>query len=329
MSETGLRQAEIMDYVIELVMRVEKTWLQPGTPVQRRVDLLVACVFKGLDKLGLPHPQVKNDTSLGTTSGLYTGGVGDGAFVLRINPGTSEWKANGPDRELDLRECLDTVYHETRHHEQYLRAVEKFIWVNNKDFMVGQLRNAKTRGGSLKQIFMEKMSMTAGVASYYEQRKLARKEYQGMELEEANKWYEEAFGKHSAEQSLVMDDFGAHGNRRATYYSLYRTLFMEDDGWEAGYAAGDAYMKRALIEKAGRIKEAEQLIEARKAKLSESTEAVRTWAAQAKRNGASDDAILNKVKQARAKLVRGGCRSRTKPSGSTPLMRTSANAPGK
>src|SRR5262249_22312734 len=134
-------------------------------------------------------------------------------------------------------------------------------------------------------------------------RRLAKFEYTGMELEELNKWYEEIYGKFGGEQQKVMGDLSAN-SKRATFYSLYRTLFMEDDGWAAGYAAGDSYMKRTLVSRKRQIVEKEQLIEAQKQDLTESLTKVRNWAVAAKLNGASDEAIQNKVQQAKEILTK-------------------------
>src|SRR5262249_13812316 len=127
MPQTGLRQKEVIEGVVEQVMHIERTWLAPATSVKERIRLLVECVFTGLDKLGLPRPLVEDDSSLGESSGEYYGGVGKGSFRLLVNPSAPSWQARGEDPHLDLRECLDCIYHETRHHEQFLRIVERYI----------------------------------------------------------------------------------------------------------------------------------------------------------------------------------------------------------
>src|SRR5262249_2120946 len=243
MTQTGLRQPEILQNVIDNVMRVEQAWLASSTSTQNRIKLLVEFVFCGLDELGVPRPRVENNEDLGESiSGAYNGG----AWVLEVNPTCNDWMATGSDRELNLRECLDTVYHETRHHEQYVRVFYRLIWDTQKAMVANNLNNAKSTGKAPEKVLQDTFHLPPDVASYYLRRRLAKFEYTGMELEELNKWYEEIYGKFGGEQQKVMGDLSAN-SKRATFYSLYRTLFMEDDGWAAGYAAGDSYMKRTLV----------------------------------------------------------------------------------
>jgi hypothetical protein len=227
-----------------------------------------------------------------------TGGVGKGSFRLLVNPSAPSWQARGEDPHLDLRECLDCIYHETRHHEQFLRIVERYIWVTNRSDLDNNVRIGKQSGKSIPQVLEFTFKFPPGVAHYYAKRAEAR--YGGIELEEQSKWFEEKLGKYRDETIQVIDDARQYPKRRMTYYSLYRTLFMEEDGFQAGIAAGGLYLRQSQAAKKGKLQEAERILEARKAKVAGAPTKFRDWAVRAKKDGAADEAVRVKAKQLKA-----------------------------
>src|SRR5262249_722201 len=106
------------------VLNIEGKWCHPSTPPSERCQLLIDCLGVGLKEVGLPGPDFKEDAKMSPTEcGLFNGNT----WTINVNP--SFFAAGGPAeaQHLQLRECLDTLYHELGHYEQHVRTHYYFL----------------------------------------------------------------------------------------------------------------------------------------------------------------------------------------------------------
>ncbi|MDQ3918650.1 MAG: hypothetical protein M3348_09245 [Acidobacteriota bacterium] len=316
MADTGLKQMTIINEVVEEVLKREKQWLSPTCDAQQRMTMLVDCVFVGLDRLNIPRPDVVYDSSLGQGE---CGRYNLKEWKLKLNPSYATPQAVERDKEQALRECFDTVYHETRHHEQNFRLFYYLVTrPENKEKIRERVKQRMTLVQALAAGFYGTFAPDR-FAQAYASMIVAQVKPSGTELEEARNWYEETYGAHGDERNKVLQDENRRPddrrniskeelNRRPelrnTIYSLYRTLFMEDDGWETGYLAGDAYLKRTLERNRGNIEEGERILRRFKEELEASRLRTRDRAAELLSQGESRDAVMKLVQQSHDKLMR-------------------------
>lgn len=310
MTDTGLKQREVINHVVDLVWRIRMGWLADSASPQKRMQALVACVFKGLDMLSIPHPEVRYNPNMSPTlAGEYGG---EGGWTLELNPSYATAELVGREGEQALSGCLGTVYHETRHHEQHFRARYYLItagksWVNFKRNLEILSENKKagfTDDPPPATMISQQFKIPLKYAEAFWGMFKSRFQYQGTEMEEAKKWYEEWFGAHKGERDQIMQSSSQFQNRRDSFYALYRTVFMEDDAWETGYNAGDAYLARSFNDRKESRAETIKMWEGKLTSLKERQTANQNYLNRsvAEYRSKGGQALRNKIKQTHEEL---------------------------
>ena len=258
---TGLMRADIIERVVDAVLKIEKDYLSESTNDMVRLKLLCRCIFEnGLKVLNIPLPKVEIDNGLGEGAEYrdWTLAIGDKACSYTLV------KAQGA---FALREALDTLYHETRHHEQTFRLFYYHVMLpKNLALIKYNKATDDYQGKSLAQILVGTFGFPEAWAARYAEMLGKKFRYTTEEDEETKKWYEESQGAYRNEDALVRGE--ASGKKKTDpKWALYRTLLNEDDGFACGNAAGDRYMTRTLSSRRGILKEKWEALNAQKAAL--------------------------------------------------------------
>lgn len=244
-----MKRRDVINHVLDQVWRVRTPWLAESTGPMKRMQALVACVFRGFEMISMTPPDVDYNPNMYATtgdSGLYKGTK----WTLELDPTFASAEKVREQGDLALRECLDTVYHEARHHEQHMHA--RWYWLTLGEASANFKKNLpiyKENNMPLTRGLNENFGIPPKYAEGLAKMIMARPRYEGSELEQIKKWYEECFGSFSSDKSSIMTALRTQSKGRDSIYSMYRTIFMEDDGWETGYLCGDLYLARSFNEK--------------------------------------------------------------------------------
>jgi hypothetical protein len=204
---SGLASEEsIEDYAAD-AHEIEDEWGDLGGS-QARIDKLVAIVQTQLDNAGVPHPTIRvvrpeddpNDQMDDGTVGLFDWET----WEMTINPVPFEAEEV---TEAEFADMADTIYHESRHAEQFYRIAQ---------MLAGQDKSAQ-------EIFDE-TRIRSDICDKAVGEPLAPG---SMEALIADGWYQSVFGTGSEHREAVLNDPNAPQRD-------YQYLPEESDAWRVG-----------------------------------------------------------------------------------------------
>lgn len=245
---TGLRNPEVMDGVVQNVMKCESVWLGKTTE-GNRLKFFKACVYKAYEAIGLPRIPIEFDLACAPTDlGSYS--FNDCRLILNATHFSD--RAVGADQEMQLADCLDTLYHESRHFEQHYRLTRYRIRHALRKYLEGDLRAAKLNP-KVKfdgpRLLVEDYGVAESVSGQLWS-DIVTNRPDPNEIEVRN-WFLEVYNADGVdineERKQIMDDFAAPGNKRKTVRAYYRGLHLEMDGHAAGYEIEERYLKQSAL----------------------------------------------------------------------------------
>ncbi|MBX0331308.1 DUF4157 domain-containing protein [Oscillochloris sp. ZM17-4] len=231
--DTGLAREESVTNFASSASAIQENWGK-ATP-QKRADDMVAEVNKELKSAGsYPVNAVLSDSLDPGTEGEFDFQT----WTLSLNKVRFE---KDTITDAEMADVVNTVYHESRHSEQWFRMAQKRAGdgrtakqIAKEMFIPPDVAEAATKSSLKALTDDERAGMSEDDAAMHDQR-----------LKEGNDWYQSVYGAGSANRNAVLGDID---NR----YDEYRGLSEEADAWGAGDRAGDAYKDKKAEEEAQR-----------------------------------------------------------------------------
>jgi hypothetical protein len=219
---TGLASDESVANFAGAAGSIQDNWAKL-TP-QQRADDLVSKVNAELRSAGAyPVKAVLSDSLDAGTEGEFDFET----WSLSLNKARFE---AATITNAQMADVVNTVYHESRHAEQWFRMAQKLAGegksaqeIAGEMFIPPEVAEAAVKSPLKALTNAERSGMSEEDAAMHDQR-----------LKEGNEWHASVYGAGSGHRNAVLSDTG---NR----YAEYRALPEEKDAWSVGDRAGDVY----------------------------------------------------------------------------------------
>lgn len=249
MARTGIRNIETRVAFVDAVLDLRKGWAAPGLDAGGRAAAVVKAANAALGKYGVPPMRL----DLAGQSSPFAAEFGQGEWSIQLDE--RAFSGTKAPANAELAELVDSVYHESRHAEQWFLAARSRLgegWSTDDLVRFGLKRSVAVAAAFLS---LPKGSPEEGLAAKLADCLLTKAGVERiLETQRDLDTLRDGSTAGAKEKQEAFDRLKAKGYLRGTYdpgalgyyaHKAYQSQLPEADAWDTGRLAAELFQRLA------------------------------------------------------------------------------------